>query len=155
MPEAAKEEASALGSGGTAGTPLCRKLGIEERHVLALLGAPEGWSVEGLPDTVVVRKRARGLLDVIVAFFSQRAELERRLPTLTRALPANGSLWIAWPRKAAGHVSDISDNRLREIVLPSGLVDVKVAALDENWSGLKFVWRKELRTGLPAPGRSS
>jgi hypothetical protein len=155
MPEAATGEASAAGPGGATGTPLCRKLGIKERHALALLGAPEGWSIEGLPDTVVVRKRARGPLDVIVAFFDRQAELERRLPILMRALLADGSLWIAWPRKAAGHVSDISENRLREIVLPTGLVDVKVAALDENWSGLKFVWRKELRAKLPASGRPS
>jgi len=67
-----------------------------------------------------------------------------------RALRADGSLWIAWPRKAAGHVSDISDNALREIVLPVGLVDVKVAALDEHWSALKFVWRRERRSKLPS-----
>jgi len=64
---------------------------------------------------------------------------------LQRALRVDGGLWIVWPRKAAGHASDISENGLREIVLPTGLVDVKVAALDEDWSGLKFVWRKELR----------
>jgi len=67
-----------------------------------------------------------------------------------RALHAHGSLWIAWPRKAAGHSSDISENGLREIVLPTGLVDVKVAALDDDWSGLKFVWRREFRSSLPA-----
>jgi hypothetical protein len=66
---------------------------------------------------------------------------------------ADGSLWIAWPRKAAGHVSDISENELRLIILPIGLVDTKVAALDEDWSGLKFVWRKELRSGLPIPAQ--
>jgi hypothetical protein len=82
---------------------------------------------------------------VIVAFCARRAQLERRLPALIGALRTNGGLWIAWPRKAAGHESDISENALREIVLPTGLVDVKVAALDEDWSGLKFVWRKELR----------
>jgi hypothetical protein len=131
------------------GTPLVRKLGIRERHAVALLGAPEGWSIEDLPDAVVMRKRARPPLDVVLAFFGQLKDLERRLPALTRALSVDGSLWIAWPRKAAGHVSDISENRLREIVLPTGLVDVKVAALDEDWSALKFVWRKELRSRLP------
>jgi alkylation response protein AidB-like acyl-CoA dehydrogenase len=134
---------------GYASTPLYRKLGIKDGHVLALRGEPAGWRIEDLPDTVVVRRRARGPLDVIVAFYDRRAELERGLPALARALRADGSLWIAWPRKAAGHVSDISENALREIVLPTGLVDVKVAALDEDWSGLKFVWRKELRSQLP------
>ncbi len=134
---------------GYSRTPLCRKLGIEDGHVIALLGEPAGWRIEGLPDTVVVRKRVRGPLDVIVAFFGEREQLQRRLPVLMRALLPDGSLWFAWPRKAAGHASDISENGLREIVLPTGLVDVKVAALDEDWSGLKFVWRKELRSRLP------
>jgi hypothetical protein len=137
------------------GTPLRRKLGIKDGHVVALLDEPAGWRIQGLPETVAVRKRARGPLDVIVAFFHERARLERRLPVLVRALRVDGSLWIAWPRKAAGHVSDISENRLREIVLPIGLVDVKVAALDDDWSALKFVWRRDLRSGLalgPGPG---
>ncbi len=130
------------------GTPLRRKLGIKDGHVVALLDEPAGWGIQGLPETVSLRKRARGPLDVIVAFFHERATLERRVPALVRALRLDGSLWVAWPRKAAGHVSDISENRLREIVLPIGLVDVKVAALDDDWSGLKFVWRKDLRPGL-------
>jgi hypothetical protein len=134
---------------GYSDTPLCRKLGIKPGHVIAVLDEPAGWRIDGLPETVLVRRRARGPLDVIVAFFGRRAMLERRLAALVRALRADGSLWIAWPRKAAGHVSDISESGLREIVLPTGLVDVKVAALDEHWSGLKFVWRKELRSGLP------
>lgn len=133
---------------GYSGTPLARKLGIKNGHVVALLGEPAGWKIQGLPQTVVLRARARGPLDVIVAFFHRRTRLEGRLPALARALRADGSLWIAWPRKAAGHVSDISENKLREIVLPMGLVDVKVAALDEDWSALKFVWRKELRSKL-------
>jgi hypothetical protein len=124
---------------------LVRKLGIDAGDAVALLAAPSGWAIDGLPQGVVVRHRARGPLDVIVAFFERRAQLERRLPVLSRALRADGSLWLAWPRKAAGHLSDISENALREIVLPTGLVDTKVAALDEHWSGLKFVWRRELR----------
>jgi hypothetical protein len=134
---------------GYSGTPLPKKLGIKPGHAVALLGSPRGWAIEGLPDGVALRSRAQGPLDVIVAFFDERARLERRLPILVRALRADGGLWIAWPRKAAGHVSDISENDLRDLILPTGLVDTKVAALDENWSGLKFVWRKELRPGLP------
>ncbi len=81
---------------------------------------------------------------MILAFFDRRAKLERRLAVLVRALRAAGSLWISWPHKAAGHASEISENGLRRIVLPTGLVDTKVAALDEDWSGLKFVWRRDI-----------
>ena len=133
---------------GYSNTPLSRKLGIREGHVVALLGAPSGWSIRELPPGVTLRGSARGTADVIVAFFRARAQLRRRLPALERALRADGGLWIAWPRKAAGHESDITENALRTIILPTGLVDVKVAALDENWSGLRFVWRKELRAAL-------
>jgi hypothetical protein len=130
---------------GYSGIPLVRKLGIKPGHTIALLGAPVGWRIEDLPDGVRPSTRARGTFDVIVAFFAGRAQLERRLSALIGVLRSDGGLWIAWPRKAAGHESDISDSALRQIVLPTGLVDVKVAALDEDWSGLKFVWRKELR----------
>jgi hypothetical protein len=130
---------------GYSGTPLVKKLGIRPGDAIALLDRPPDWTIDRLPADVTVRARARGPLDVIVAFFDRRAKLQRRLAVLIAALDPDGSLWIAWPRKAAGHVSDISENGLRELVLPRGLVDVKVAALDENWSALKFVWRKELR----------
>jgi hypothetical protein len=132
---------------GYSGTPLAKKLGIRVGDRVAVLDGPPRWKIEGLPADVRLGSRARGPLDVIVAFFDRRARLERRLDPLIGALRADGSLWIAWPRKAAGHVSDISENDLRDLVLPRGLVDVKVAALDEDWSGLKFVWRRELRRG--------
>jgi hypothetical protein len=135
---------------GYSGTPLVRKLGVKPGHSIVVLGAPPGWSIEDLPDGVVPRQTARGSVDIVLAFFERHARLERRLPALTRVLDADGALWIAWPRKAAGHESDISENRLRATILPTGLVDVKVAALDESWSGLKFVWRKELRVGRRA-----
>ena len=130
---------------GYSGAPLVKKLGIRPGDVIALLDRPRDWTIDGLPEDVTVRARARGPLDLIVAFFDRRAKLQRRLAVLIAALDPDGSLWIAWPRKAAGHVSDISENSLRELVLPRGLVDVKVAALDEDWSALKFVLRKELR----------
>jgi hypothetical protein len=139
---------------GYSSTPLSRKLGIQSGDTIALLGAPSGWMIEALPEGVAVRTAARGPLDLIVAFFDRRARIERRLPILLRALRPDGSLWIAWPRKAAGHASDISESDLREILLPTGLVDTKVAALDEHWSGLKFVWRRELRANVRLVGRS-
>ena len=140
---------------GYSGTPLWRKLGVRAGDSVALLGAPRGWAIADLPADVSVRTRAAGSLDVIVAFFDRRAAIERRLPALLRGLRADGSLWIAWPRRAAGHSSDITENDLRAIILPTGLVDTKVAALDDDWSGLRFVWRKELRAraGRSAIGR--
>ncbi|MBV9417783.1 MAG: BBE domain-containing protein [Solirubrobacterales bacterium] len=137
---------------GYSGTPLWRKLGVKPSHTVAVLGQPTGWVIEGLPEDVVLRSRAQGPLEAIVAFFDRRSEVERRRPVLVRALHWDGSIWIAWPRKATGHVSHISENDLRAIILPTGLVDTKVAALDEDWSGLKFVWRKERRS---RPGSAS
>jgi hypothetical protein len=133
---------------GYSGTPLVRKLGIKPGQAVAVLGAPAGWSIPDLPGGVVTTTTARGPFDVLVAFFERRADLERRLPALMRCIAPDGGLWVAWPRRAAGHESDLTDSVLRAIVLPTGLVDVKVAALDEDWSGLRFVWRKELRAAL-------
>ena len=82
---------------------------------------------------------------MIISFFSAAAELTPRLPELASRIHPEGALWVAWPRRAAGHESDITDVIVRESALPLGIVDVKVAAIDEDWSGLRFVWRKELR----------
>lgn len=133
---------------GYSGTPLAKKLGIREGHRVVLVARPRGWDIQGLPAGVTVTDSVRGSADVVVAFVRSAAELRRRAPVLVRALAPAASLWIAWPRKAGGHVSDVTENLLREVFLPTGVVDVKVAALDEDWSGLKFMWRKENR---PAP----
>jgi hypothetical protein len=132
---------------GYSGTPLAKKLGIKDGAVLALVGAPARWSVPDLPAGVKVR-RARSAADVTVAFCRTPEDVVS-LVTAVESLPSTGALWVAWPRKAAGHVSDVDENLLRELLLPTGVVDVKVAALDTDWSGLKFVWRKENRKGVP------
>jgi hypothetical protein len=126
-------------------TPLARKLGLKGGHRLELIGAPSGWNVDGLPDGVIVSCRRSSRVDVLVAFFRELSRLERDVVGLATAIAPNGSLWLAWPRRAAGRTSDITEHELRRVALPLGLVDVKVAALDDDWSGLKFVWRKELR----------
>jgi hypothetical protein len=128
---------------GYSGTPLPRKLGIKPESRLALLGAPDGFdeTLGELPPGVSVRRSARGPLDVIVAFFSQRSELERRLPTLIKALERAGGLWIAWPKRASGLPTDLGDGVVRELGLAAGLVDNKVCAIDGTWSGLRFVYR--------------
>jgi hypothetical protein len=126
---------------GYSGTPPWKKLGIKEGYRLTLVGAPDGWTVPDLPDGVTIG----GGGDVVVAFHRAAAELESGIEELGRAIFPDGSLWIAWPRKAGGHDSDITENGIRDVVLPLGLVDVKVAALDADWSGLKIVWRRERR----------
>ncbi len=130
---------------GYSGTPPAKKLGVREDAVLVLAGAPEGWSLPDLPPGVTVKSSSRGRFDVAVVFVRSAAELRRKAGSLARATPDGAALWIAWPRKAGGHDSDVTENLLRELILPTGLVDVKVAAIDDDWSGLKFVRRKELR----------
>lgn len=126
---------------GYSGTPLARKLGIKPGQVIVLLDAPDGWSVPDL-DGVELRRDLRKPPDVIVAFIRSLADLHRRSRRLVAALPRGSGLWIAWPRKAGGHVSDVTEQSLRDELLPMGVVDVKVAALDEDWSGLRFAWRR-------------
>lgn len=129
---------------------LAAKLGIAPGATVVLLGAPRDWEGrQGLPDGVRVVERVAGRPDVVVCFVRSAAELGRRLPVVLRrfgvADTPSVAVWLAWPRRAAGHTSDLTDNLVRQSVLPSGLVDVKVAALGEDWSGLKFVWRRHLR----------
>jgi hypothetical protein len=130
---------------GYSGTPLARKLGIKPGHRLALLGAPDGFAIDDLPAGVRVARRAGGSADVIVSFHTRRADLERRLPTLRRTMTPAAGLWIAWPKKASKVATDITEDVVRAIALPTGLVDNKVCAIDATWSGLRLVIRLEQR----------
>lgn len=123
------------------------KLGVRASMRLALLDAPKGWALDGLPDSTRVRTDLRGRTDVIVAFVRCRRDLHRAAARCVRSLADDAALWIAWPRRAAGHRSDVTEDVLREVLLPKGLVDVKVAAIDTDWSGLKFVRRRAHRRG--------
>jgi Protein of unknown function (DUF3052) len=128
---------------GYSGTPQARKLGLKPGHRLALDEPPDGWELHeppGLQDA-----GPEGAADVIIAFFRAAAEIPDRLPGLARRIFPGGAIWAAWPRRAAGHASDITDTIVREHALALGLVDVKVAALDEDWSALRLVWRVENR----------
>ncbi len=131
------------------GTPLPQKLGIKPGARLGLIGAPEGFgeTLGPLPEDVVVRRRLNGRLDVIVAFFLGRAALERRLAALCGALAFDGGLWIAWPKRASGVPTDVSESVVRQLGLAAGLVDNKVCAIDEVWSGLRLVYRLRDRPG--------
>jgi hypothetical protein len=125
---------------GYSGTPQAKKLGIKPGLRVALDGAPHGWSLQSPPEGVEwVADGATA--DVIVAFVASAADLLARIDALGERIFPAGALWIAWPRKAAGHVSDVTDNVVREAALERGLVDVKVAAMDTDWSALKLVWR--------------
>lgn len=127
------------------GTRLTTKLGIKGGGTLALVDAPDGMLTE-LPPGVVVKYRAAGRADVVVAFLTTRAELERRLDRLGSMVFPAGSLWIAWPKKTSAVGTDITDHVVREVALPGGLVDNKVCALDQTWTGLRLVWRRENRS---------
>ena len=132
-----------MSTAGYSGTPLVKKLGIKPGSTLGLIGAPDDFDVTlgELPDGVTVRRRLRGPLDVIVAFSLDRTTLERRLPALRAALQPAGGLWLAWPKRASGVATDLSDTVVRELGLAAGLVDNKVCAIDEVWSGLRLVYR--------------
>ena len=130
---------------GYSGTPVAKKLGIKEGSVVALVGTPDGWAVPDAPAGITTRTSLRGNYDVALVFVRSASELKRRVPSIDRSVDDDAAAWIAWPRKAGGHDSDVTENLLRELLLPTGLVDVKVAAIDNDWSGLKFVRRKALR----------
>jgi hypothetical protein len=129
---------------GYSGTPQARKLGLKPGQRVALDHPPEGWALVDPPDGLVT-VGPRSSADVIVCFCRTEAELARRLAGLGRRIFPDGAVWLAWPRRAAGHDSDLTDNVVRTHALPLGLVDVKVAAVDADWSGLRLVWRKERR----------
>jgi hypothetical protein len=136
-----------VSSAGYSGTPLARKLGFKPGLAVAYVNAPEGFGelLGELPDGVAVRRRLAGSLDLVVCFVTARRELERRLPALRRAIEPDGTAWIAWPKRASRVTTDMSEDVVRDVALPTGLVDVKVAAIDDTWSGLKLVVRRELR----------
>jgi hypothetical protein len=125
---------------GYSGTPQARKLGLKPGQRVAFDSAPDGWDLLDPPDGLRLPD-ADGGADVVLAFFRAEAEIALRLPALARRVFPAGAVWAAWPRRAAGHVSDITDNVVRRHALDLGLVDVKVAAIDEDWSGLRLVWR--------------
>jgi hypothetical protein len=129
-------------SAGYSGTPLAKKLGVRDDapQRRAFLGAPDAF----LPG-VEARRTLRGPLDLVVQFVTERRVLERRLPKLREAVFPAGAAWIAWPKRASGVATDVTEDVVREVALPAGLVDVKVCAIDDTWSGLKLVVPKEQR----------
>ena len=137
---------------GYSGTPLAQKLGIKEGHTVVLEGAPPGFAttLDPLPDGVSLRRRRGGVADVLLFFRKSAAELMANIERLGAAIEVDGAVWIAWPKRASKVPTDMTENVARDVALPLGLVDNKVAALDETWSGLRLVWRRELRADLRA-----
>ena len=128
---------------GYSGTPLAKKLGIKEGRRVAFVSAPAGFDLllGDLPEGVTIKPRLRGPLDVIVFFTKSRAELDRRLLALRRAMDPAAGLWIAWPKRSSGVETDMTEDVARELGLANRLVDNKVAAIDDTWSGLRLVIR--------------
>ncbi len=126
------------------GTPLLRKLGIADGSRVALVRAPEGFDhvLGPLPEGARLVTTVRGPQDVVIFFVARRAELQRRFAALARAVAPAGGLWIAWPKRTAGVATDLNENVIRQAGLGAGLVDNKVCAIDEAWSGLRFVYRR-------------
>lgn len=131
---------------GYSGTPLPSKLGVRAGSRLLLVDAPTGFELHPLPPNVTVHRRAgRSPYDVVLIFCADSATLHRRFRPLAARLTPAGALWVGWPKRASGVPTDLDENVVRDHGLDVGLVDVKVAAIDATWSGLKFVVRRRDR----------
>jgi Protein of unknown function (DUF3052) len=134
---------------GYSGTPLPRKLGIKPGDAVAILGGPElvAAEVAGVPGLPPVRRDLAGddPVDVIVVFVTRRADLAGQLARLRARMTPAAGLWVAFPKRSSGVSTDMTDHVVREIALPAGLVDNKVCAIDQTWTGVRLVIRRELR----------
>ncbi len=133
---------------GYSKTPLLRKLGIKSGHRLLWIDPPEGFhSLLGpLPEDVELLPTDAPSADVVHVFIRQAEALKKALERLKEVIYPDGMLWVSWYKKSSGKQTDVNEDTVRELALPLGLVDVKVCAVDTEWSGLKLVWRKERRT---------
>src|ERR1700751_4536782 len=134
---------------GYSGTPLPKKLGIKEKFRVAFLELPVEVKSElqSALSTCSVAKDGRGPLDFAMLFVKRQADLKKHFPVLAKQLIPTGMLWVSWPKKASGVATDLDENEVRRIGLAAGLVDVKVCAVSDVWSGLKFVIRVKDRKG--------
>ena len=132
---------------GYSGTPLAKKLGFKPGHRVAVMGAPHGYRkwVAPLPEGLVLVDKVGKTTDVVHFFATSKAVLARKLISWLKVLGPDAVIWVSWPKKLSKVPTDITEDTIRAVALPMGLVDIKVCAVDETWSGLKLVLRKELR----------
>jgi hypothetical protein len=128
---------------GYSETPLAKKLGIKENSQIALVGAPKDFHLElgSLPDGAAIVPQTRKPLDLILLFVTRKTNLLKQFSSLAQRLPAAGMIWVAWPKKASGVPTDLNFDVVQKHGLGVGLVDTKICAVNEVWSGLKFVYR--------------
>jgi hypothetical protein len=132
---------------GYSGTPLAKKLGIKAGTILHAVQAPADYArlLDPLPENVTVTPKALDELDLVHVFTKKRSELVNLLNRYQSKIKQTGAIWVSWPKKTSGIPSEITEDTVREVALPLGLVDIKVCAVDDVWSGLKLVIRKENR----------
>ena len=142
---------------GYSSTPLPKKLGIKEGSRIALINAPDNFQRElgTLPQDAVFVERVTKPLDIVLLFVLSERALLRDFAKLADKLATNGMIWVAWPKKSSGVATDLTFERVQRIGLDSGLVDVKICAIDEVWSGLKFVIRLKDRATRDVPARKA
>jgi hypothetical protein len=128
---------------GYSGTPLPKKLGIKDNFRIGFINAPRTFAslLGELPHNVRVTTRLASPMDLVVLFVDREAKLAQQFPRVAKTLSSNGMLWVAWPKKSSGVATDLSFENVQRIGLDCGLVDVKICAIDEVWSGLKFMYR--------------
>jgi hypothetical protein len=145
--KSAKSTPAARAQAGYSGTPLAKKLGIKTGCRLWALAAPKHYSMllEPLPPNVVTVDKPNADVDVAHLFVTRRSDMQKQLKALRGTLSPQTALWVSWPKKASKVVTDLTENTIRDAALPLGFVDVKVCAVDQVWSGLKLVVRKQLR----------
>lgn len=133
---------------GYSGTPLPKKLGITEGMTIGILNAPNYFNFDlgDIPEDVEIH-RTEAPADLFLIFADRAAEAERGFNRAMTMIPADGAIWVAWPKRSSGVETDIAEDTLRELFLPTGMVDNKVCAIDDTWSGLRFVVRRENRPG--------
>ena len=140
---------------GYSGTPLLQKLGIKPGHRISTVHEPPSFdqALGPLPENASFVGSAAKEVDVIVAFQHKLSDFKKQLPLLQDRIKSDGMIWVAWPKKASGVTTDVSEDAIRNFALKLGLVDIKVCAIDQTWSGLKLVIRKENRAKKKAAGK--
>jgi hypothetical protein len=128
---------------GYSGTPLPKKLGLKEKQRVALINEPANFQKQlgKLPDDTVIVEKLSAPLDLVMLFVDREKVLAKQFPALAKKLSSNGMMWVAWPKKSSAVPTDLAFGCVQRIGLDCGLVDVKICAIDEVWSGLKFVIR--------------